>query len=324
MLARLKDLVGRIPALRRLREERNQLSAEVLHLRQQLEVAHEDVEAFRRAGPAYMRFPAGHFYSPIPDLPDVLARSETLFDRTVDVPGVDLRLPEQLALLDDLSPTLARWPYPARPGERRFLPDNGFYGWTDAQLWYAQLITWRPRKVVEIGSGWSTALVLDTCESEGLRTEVVAVEPYPDRLRSVMRPGDQHRVRLVKRRAQDMPAEELADLRAGDVLFVDSTHVAKIGSDVNYLIFEVFPLLPPGVFVHVHDVPYPFEYSLEWVQEGRAWNEAYVLHALLMDNPHWQIVLWPSLLWHREPERMRSALHPQSLIDGASLWLKTV
>ena len=120
-----------------------------------------------------------------------------------------------------------------------------------------------------------------------------------------------------------MPADELADLHAGDVLFVDSTHVAKIGSDVNHLVFDVFPRLPPGVLVHVHDIAYPFEYPQEWVEEGRAWNEAYLLRGFLLD-PRWRVTAWPSLLWLREPGRMRQALDPGTVVDGGSIWLETV
>ncbi len=85
-------------------------------------------------------------------------------------------------------------------------------------------------------------------------------------------------------------------LEAGDILFIDSSHVSKVGSDVNLLFFDVLPRLRPGVWVHVHDIGYPFEYSREWIFEGRAWNEAYLLHAMLIENPHWDIELWCNYL----------------------------
>jgi hypothetical protein len=138
-----------------------------------------------------------------------------------------------------------------------------------------------------------------------------------------MTAADHERVTLVKERAQDVPAARLADLEPGDVLFIDSTHVSKLGSDVNHLFFEVFPLLPPGVLVHIHDIAYPFEYPHEWVMEGRAWNEAYLLRAFLMDNPRWEVVLWPSLLWLRHPDEMAATLHEGTPVDGGSLWLRT-
>ncbi len=181
---------------------------------------------------------------------------------------------------------------------------------------------YQPRRYVEIGCGWSSALVLDLLDADPeLDPGVVFVEPYPDRLRALMRPGDLDRARLVDRRAQDLDLALFTELEAGDVLVVDSTHVSKIGSDVNRLIFEVFPRLAPGVVVHVHDIPYPFEYSRDWVFEGRAWNEAYLLRALLTENSRWQVLLWPSQLWEQHPDAMRRALGPEALVDSASLWL---
>ena len=349
----LGHVADRIPPVARLRADRDRLSGEVDDLRDQLARAEADCLAALRTGqqqaeraeqaeaqvaaldrqvadlrpsePAYRLYPEGHFYSPLPDLPDVRERAAQLFDRTGGVAGMDVRLNEQLGLLDELAPALARWPHgdPAEGRGWRFRPDNAFFGWTDSQLWYALLATRRPRRVVEVGSGWSTALLLDACDREDLDTRVTAIEPFPARLHSVMRPGDEHRVTVQPMKVQDVPAAELADLQAGDVLFVDSTHVSKIGSDVNHLVFGVFPRLPAGVLVHVHDIAYPFEYPQEWVEEGRAWNEAYLLRAFLLENQRWRVSLWSSLLWLREPDRMRGALHPGTLIDGGSLWLET-
>ena len=138
-----------------------------------------------------------------------------------------------------------------------------------------------------------------------------------------MRPGDAHRVAVRPMKVQDVPLAELADLQAGEVLFVDSTHVSKVGSDVNHLVFEVFPRLPAGVLVHVHDIAYPFEYPQEWVEEGRAWNEAYLLRGFLLENQRWRVTLWSSLLWLREADRMRGALYPRTVVDGGSLGLQT-
>lgn len=331
----LYDAAALLPPLRRLRAQRDDLAARVAELEDEvtqvldrLSRAEEAAEAQQRLTPdeqAHALYPPGHFYSPIPDLRDVRERALQLFDRTGDVRGVDVRLDAQRATLAELAPLIAEWPYAVDPPDDtlRYQPDNGYFGHTDGQIWYALLRWLAPRRVVEVGSGWSTALTLDTCERHGLDTEIVAVEPYPERLLSTMTAADRQRVTLVQERAQDVAASTLADLHSGDVLFIDSTHVSKLGSDVNHLVFEVFPLLPPGVTVHVHDIAYPFEYPQEWVTEGRAWNEAYLLRAFLMDNPRWQIVAWPSLLWLRHPDEMGATLHPGTPVDGGSLWLRT-
>lgn len=337
-------LVGRIPPVRRLRKQRDELHAQLMAREAELRERDErDVAAAQRAAAdadvaaaaaeeaarsPYNLYPPGHFYSPVPDIDDTLRRGDALFARDRDVLGIDLGIDDQWALMDELASRLAQWPYadPAAaeggPAGLRYQPDNGYFGWTDSQLWFALLGQRRPARVIEVGCGWSTALMLDACDRFRLDARITAIEPYPDRLKSVMRPGDERRLRLLERPAQQVAPEELADLGDGDVLFIDSTHVSKIGSDVNHLMFEVLPRLRPGVLVHIHDIAYPFEYPAEWIAEGRAWNEAYLLHAFLLENPRWRVLLWPSLLWIRDPRRMGEALATGSIPDGGSLWLE--
>ncbi len=323
------DAAALVPPLGRLRAQRDDLAKQVAELQLTVEglratrETSAELEELRGREPAYSLFPPGHFYSPIPDLDDVRSQAPVLFDRAGDVPAVNISLEDQWEFLEELAPSLKLWPYGDDAGGHRYRPDNGFFGWTDSQVWFSLLAHGRPRKIIEVGSGWSTALVLDACDLLDLAPDIIAVEPYPDRLRSVMRPGDDSRIRLVEKRAQDVLPSELADLESGDVLFIDSTHVSKIGSDVNHLLFSVFPLLKPGVLVHVHDIAYPFEYPQEWVLEGRAWNEAYLLRAFLMQNPQWRVLLWPSMLWLRDADRMASMMRPGTLVDGGSLWLIT-
>ena len=109
---------------------------------------------------------------------------------------------------------------------------------------------------------------------------------------TLLRGDDHSRASLIVAPLQDVALEEvIGTLRANDVLFIDSSHVSRVGSDVNRLIFAVLPELPKGVFVHFHDVFYPFEYPQEWVYEGRGWNEAYILRAYLQANPGYKIRL---------------------------------
>ncbi len=323
----MHDLAARIPAIGRLRAQRDAFAAELERLRPEVEQLRSERAAMGLAArdPAYFLYPPGHFYSPQPNLDEVRADGDRIWPDTVDIAGIDLRVDAQLALLASLEPELSWWPYyqpRGRGPSLRYRPDNDYFGHSDGQVLAALVRRYRPRRYVEIGCGWSSVLVLDLLDADPrLDPEVVLVEPYPDRLRSLLRPGDLDRARLIEHRAQDLDLEMFTELGAGDVLVVDSTHVSKIGSDVNRLIFEVFPRLAPGVVVHVHDIPYPFEYSKDWVFEGRAWNEAYLLRALLTENSRWQVLLWPSQLWQQHPDAMRRALGPEALVDSASLWL---
>ena len=91
---------------------------------------------------------------------------------------------------------------------------------------------------------------------------------------------------------QNVKLIEFEKLEPNDLLFIDSSHISKIGSDLNYLLFEVLPSLKPGVIIHFHDILYPFEYPYEWIEKGIYWNEAYLLKAFLMHNKNYEILLF--------------------------------
>ncbi|WP_179776043.1 class I SAM-dependent methyltransferase [Amycolatopsis endophytica] len=268
--------------------------------------------------------PPGHFYSPQPDPAQVVARSAELFDPSRDPLGIDLREDEQLALLPVLAELLTDHPVPAeRSPEYRYFPDNPEYSWSDALVLHAMLRHLRPRRFVEIGSGHSSAMTLNTVEHwlDG-SVDLTFVEPYPQRLESVLRPGDAQRVTVHEQPVQDVPLDPFLALESGDVLFIDSTHVVKAGSDVNHLFFEVLPRLADGVWIHLHDVFFPFEYPLDWVTEGRAWQEVYLLRAFLMDNPRFEIRWFQRYLWARHRERLETAVPDMARNPGGNIWLR--
>ena len=177
-----------------------------------------------------------------------------------------------------------------------------------------------PKRIVEVGSGWSSCAMLDV-NDRFLRGGATCtfVEPYPELLRDLT-PGDHLDIRAMP--VQDVELELFTDLGDGDVLFIDSSHVAKVGSDVNHLVHEVLPRLRPGVVVHVHDILFPFEYPREWVLQGRAWNEAYVLRAFLEFNAGYTVELFLSHLAARHRDALAAALPLAMRSPGSSLWLR--
>jgi hypothetical protein len=115
---------------------------------------------------------------------------------------------------------------------------------------------------------------------------------------------------------------QFENLDENDVLFIDSSHVAKIGSDVNFLMFEVLPRLKPGVIIHLHDIFWPFEYPQSWIDEGRAWNEAYLIRAFLQFNEAFEVLLFNSYLGQRQGDLVRGIMPRFMRTTGASLWLR--
>jgi hypothetical protein len=284
--------------------------------------------------------PPGHFYSPFPDLDEVERRVDTIFDTTRDPTGIDLRESEQVALFETLADILdGDLPFPAGPdaeGESdsngdgddrgfRYHLDNPSYSWSDGMVLHALLRHIRPERMVEVGSGYSSAMTLDTTERWlGGDVELVFIEPFAELLRSLLRPGDEDRVTIHEAAVQDVPFEVFDALEAGDVLFVDSTHVVKAGSDVNHLLFEVFPRLAAGVWIHIHDIFFPFEYPLPWLREGRAWQETYLLRAFLMGNDAFEIRWFQTMMWERHRELLEGRLPAMAKNVGGNLWLQKV
>lgn len=271
--------------------------------------------------------PPGHFYSPIADLDDLRARDAEVFDLEAPLPDVDLREDDQRRLFDTLLTHIARVPLAATADEaaragRRYYSDNDQFGPGDAAIYAAMLMERKPRQVVEVGSGFSSAVLLDVNAAVfGGAIRCTFIEPYPDRLLRLLDEDDRARTRLIRAPVQAVALDTFAALEAGDILFVDSTHVSKAGSDVNHIFFRVLPLLKPGVLIHFHDIFHPFEYPRAWFFQGnRSWNELYLLRAFLMNNTRYRVVFFNSHFAHRNPDR-RDALPPFRANPGGGFWM---
>lgn len=269
------------------------------------------------------RLRPGHYYSPIPSLDDVRARAGRIFDRSLrELPGVDLNVECQLETLERLRAFYSEQPFTPdpQPGFRYYFK-NGAYGSGDGIFLYGMMRLAQPRRIIEIGSGHSSHLMLDVNDRffDG-RIRLTFIEPYDERLRSGLREKDYETTEILTAPVQDVPLTLFDELEANDILFVDSSHVAKIGSDVNHIFFEVLPRLKPGVYVHFHDMIYPFEYPEKWIEASWFWNEAYLLRAFLQFNSSFRIVVWNHFLLRFHRDRLQSM--PHCLGKAASLWLQ--
>jgi predicted O-methyltransferase YrrM len=251
-----------------------------------------------------------HFYEPIPDtreLPAGLWRPRT------DVPGLDLNVDAQLALLRELGrhrEEFARFPRAAHPDRAAaYHVDNGSYEGGDGDALYAMLRHLKPRRMIEVGSGFSTRLaaeaLLRNASDGGPPADLTAIDPHPG---PAVAAGFAGLGRLIRRPVQREPLETFAALGEGDVLFIDSSHVLATGSDVQYEFLEVLPRLAGGVVVHIHDVFLPQEYPREWVvDQHRFWTEQYLLQAFLAFNDAFEVLLSLAHLHRTHPEAMESA-----------------
>jgi predicted O-methyltransferase YrrM len=305
-----KRAARRLPGLRDLHRyivalegERDQLRADVAHWKTWMS--------------------PGHFYSPIPALDEIRGREAELFgDTPPSLPGIDLRGEEQLALVRKLADFYPELPFPRQQSaDTRYWFENAAYSYADAIYLYSMLRHLKPRRVIEAGSGFSSAAMLDTADRWLPETSFTFIDPDTSTLDALLRPADNERVTIVRARLQDVPLTTFDALSENDILFIDSTHVSKTGSDVNRILFDVLPRLAAGVHIHFHDIFYPFEYPKEWVYEGRAWNEDYILRAFLEFNDSFEIVLFGTWLakFHRH---LLAELMPMTLENpGGSLWI---
>lgn len=269
--------------------------------------------------------PPGHFYSPIPSLDEIKQDESRVFGTIPRViHGLELHESEQLKLLEDFVQYYKEMPFQSHKTEElRYYFENSAYSYSDAIFLYCMLRHLKPKRIIEIGSGFSSCVTLDTNEllfNDSIETTFI--EPFPELLMSLMKEKDKNKARVISKRLQDVPLSEFETLRANDILFIDSTHVSKINSDVNRIFFDILPSLSPGVHIHIHDIFFPFEYPKEWIYEGRAWNEMYMLRTFLQYNTAFRVVLMNTFMEHFHEPFFREKMPLCLKNTGGSIWIR--
>jgi predicted O-methyltransferase YrrM len=270
-------------------------------------------------------FPNGHFYSPVFNIAEVKKREDQIW-KNLNVEGIDgieLKTEEQKQLAKAFEEYYNEMPFKTlQEGALRYYFKNSSYSYTDAIILYSMLRHYKPKQIIEIGSGHSSSLMLDTNELFlNNQIQMTFIDPYPERLYSLITETDKKNVTIFPNDVQTISVEVFEKLDAGDILFVDSTHVTKTGSDVNYILFEILPKLKSGVIIHFHDIFYPFEYPKDWIYRGYNWNEDYILRAFLMYNNQYEIKFFNHYLHLLHSEVYKNMpLSYQNI--GGSLWIQ--
>ncbi|WP_025116749.1 class I SAM-dependent methyltransferase [Lysinibacillus fusiformis] len=270
-----------------------------------------------------LKFENGHYYSPIPNLHEIKANEQNLFSKKKKIPGVKINEEDQLSLFTDFleSIKLFHQMIHEKNGLRYYIK-NGFFEFFDAATLYSILKSFKPKRIIEVGSGFSSSVMLDTRDKLNLNMELTFIEPFPDRLNYLLTEEDKENSKIIVSKVQDVHLDIFKNLDAGDILFIDSSHVSKIGSDVNYLIFEVLPELKEGVIIHFHDIFFPFEYPQEWLYKGYYWNEAYILRSFLQYNKSFSIIYWNDFIYQKEQDKLKDEYLSIDKTFGGSIWIK--
>jgi len=273
--------------------------------------------------------PDGHFLNPVVDptkVRDYVAfaresvRSQGPSGIEIDLNGMEEFWNRHASLL-----AAAPWTNAADQG-RRYGYRVGPYQEGDALTLYAKISQNRPKRIIEIGSGASTACMLDALDFLDLQeTQITCIEPYPGRLHKLLHEQDRKRVKIVENGVEQHPLDVFAELEKGDILFIDSTHVLKTGSDVHYELFHILPVLAPGVVVHVHDCRWPFEYNDGFIFEKNfSWNEIYAVRLLLMDSNRYRLSFWGSCFAEKCRELVKETVPIYLNNPGSAIWFEVM
>lgn len=275
-------------------------------------------------------WPNGHFYSPVHSIDDlkpyekVVSRSRAKFVK--DLPGFS-----ENAILKELgaiTPYFKDFDYPMHDdGESRYYTRNVSFPALDAVVLFSMIRANKPKRIIEIGSGFTSGLMMETNERYfDNKIDITFIEPYPHLLYQRMRKGDKSKYKVIPGRVQDISIDIFKQLKRNDILFIDSTHVSKFNSDVNYELFDILPGLNRGVIIHFHDVFDGFEYPLKWLEDGWSWNEDYILRAFLMNNNGYEILLMNDYLSNHYPASLKTSYPRQDkdILNGGSLWLRKI
>ena len=270
-------------------------------------------------------FPPGHFYSPVVDIDDIFVHTAVKERLSMPAPaGIEWDEQKCAGLMTELSVHYPLFPFPRTGTEAfRFYYENPFFGVHDAIVLFCFLLECAPKRVIEVGCGFSSRLLLDVDQRFfGGKLDLVFIDPAASTVLGAM--GDVGgNVRILSSPIQAVDDELFDRLEENDILFVDSSHVAKTGSDVNHYLFRVLPRLRPGVLIHIHDIFYPFEYLDTWVLDyHRSWNEAYALKAFLQYNSRFRIVYWNNFAYHRCASRLKELMPLCLENEGGSIWIR--
>jgi len=281
----------------------------------------------------FLYFSPGHYYSTIPSQEDITS------DEKYSYQDINLCEDEQFVYLQKISQysnDIFFEDQPSKASAYHFL--NRYFSYSDATILWCLLAHEKPRNIVEIGSGFSTACKLEAIKYYNLKSQFLCVDIDFSRLDSLVSGYDLPAFKKQKSKVQNVDIKNFTTLRKGDILFVDSSHVSKKGSDLHFILFEALPQLASGVIIHFHDVFQNFEYPQAWLDEGIFWNEQYILRAFLQNNNAYSILLFNALLENKHQlwyeENLPNCLNPHEKysvgnqkgqwitnLRGQSLWL---
>jgi len=313
-------------------ETRLSLALELLDIIKNLTfgVKDEEIKLFKEAEKMNIHILRPRYNSPVPDAREL---SKELWTKTSDLVGINMNDEDQVnrlrQFLNKFKDECKAFPEELTEISQDYFINNGMFGYLDAIIYYCMIRNFKPKNIIEVGAGFSTllatkAILKNQQEDNAYQCKLIAIEPYPKKL---LKKGFSGLSKLIKTPVQQIPLTLFSSLKMNDILFIDSSHVLKIGSDVQFLFSEVIPRLNSGVLVHFHDIFLPLNYKESAVLERRKFfNEQYILQAFLCNNSNFKILWASQYMW---------IIHRKNLIEsfnackkkpgnGGSFWMKKI
>ncbi|WP_415237230.1 class I SAM-dependent methyltransferase [Sneathiella sp.] len=237
---------------------------------------------------------------PYAALQRLMQQKEEGFDRFLNGMG---RYSEELSSFGEEAPPAPRW-------------EQDWFPRLDAAAAYTMVRDEKPATIIEVGSGHSTRFMMRAIQDGGINSRFIAIDPAPRADISSLG------VEIFPTTVQQVDLSLFSDLTSGDILFIDSSHIAMPGTDVDFLFLEILPALPKGVIVHIHDIFLPHDYPEGW--HWRGYNEQQVVAPLL--SAGYDLLFSSYYVQRYMGEALnRSVVGSLPIQDGAhetSLWLK--
>jgi hypothetical protein len=275
-----------------------------------------------------------HYYSPIPDIFEL--EKKKVWGKQNNLLGIDFRPETQLALMARLGFQYGKeceWPLSPTENPAQFYLINNSFSYGCAASLHTMIREYKPRRFIEIGSGHSSKVISKAMEMNredepARETEYIIIDPYPNEITSTHLASVS---RVLKEKVENVDAALFDVLEKDDILFIDSGHTIRTGSDVNFLLLDVLPRLRPGVIIHFHDINLPYEYPKGYFTNPKFrvfWTEAYLLQAFLMFNREFEILLAMNYIQTDHMDDFSKAFPRFNLADNwansGSFWIRRI
>ncbi len=259
------------------------------------------VRLHRWLGLAGVHVLPNHYYSCFADMNELARNRQWAFPS--EMPGIEMDLARQIANLKLVRPFVGETEIRELPRESEMQGLGLGFSYADGVVLYGMVRHLRPNRVIEVGGGITSLIIQRALARNGTQAKHAVVEPFAS-------PGlcGLSGIQLIPRPLQQLDRQTFAELQSGDLLFVDSTHTVKPGSDVNFMILEVLPRLNQGVVVHVHDINFPYDYQPDLLQTLYQWSEGSLLRAFLTHNPNCEVLFSLSHIHHQAPEELKALI----------------